>query len=199
MSDVLIASLQKRVDELTTETATLRAEAKSRRVKGKALAEENDNLKAQVATLTSDRDGLKAQVDAKPGELQGEVDKLRGEIRDRDHKDAFRRLAKTAGVNEAALDDAWQLSGYKPEGDQLDEAKITAAITSTLSGRDWLKAAPAPDGANGTPGASGTIPPPRGANATLPPGPGANRGGGAGSTDPDKALEAQYPNAFRIA
>ena len=56
MSDVLISSLQKRVDDLTTELATIRAEAKDRRLKGRAFKEENDALKAQVATL-DDRAG----------------------------------------------------------------------------------------------------------------------------------------------
>ena len=198
MSETLIASLQQQVDRLTTDNATLRAEAKSRRVKGKGLAEENETLRAQVATLTTERDDFKAKLDAKPGELQATIDTLQGQLRDRDHKDKFRSLAKTAGINESALDDAWQLSGYKAEGD-IDETKITAAITSTLSGRDWLKAAPAAETANGQPGASGKIPPPSGAHANLPSGPGAHRGGAAGSSDPDKALEAQYPNAFRLA
>jgi chromosome segregation ATPase len=192
MSDVLIASLQKRVDDLTGELATIRAEAKSRRIKGKALGEENDTLKTQLATLTTERDTLAAAAKAQPHELQVQLDEYKGKLRDRDHRDKFTTLAKAAGVTQdKALDDLWQLSGYKAEADEIDDTKITAAITSTLKDRDWLKAAPASGDA--------TTPPPSGANATLQSGPGAHRGGAAGSTDLDKALEARYPNAFRLA
>lgn len=199
MSETLIASLQQQVDRLTSDNATLRAEAKQRRHKAKGLGEENETLRTQLATVTTERDTFKSSLDAKPGELQAKIDSLQGKLRDRDHKDAFRSLAKAAGVNEAAIEDAWIISGYKPEGDELDETKIKAAIGSTLQGRDWLKAAPAAESATGSPGAPGTTPAQRAVPANLPQGPGANRGGAAGTTDPEKQLEAQYPDAFRLA
>src|SRR4051812_1518353 len=190
--------MQKRIDELTGELATVRAEAKDRRIKSKAFKDEAEALRATVATLTTERDTFKAQAQAQPGELKAEIDLYKGKLRDRDHKDKFRDLAKAAGVNESAIEDAYQLSGYKPEADAIDEAKITAVITQTLQGRDWLKAAPA-QGANGQSGASGTQTGQGAGQATLPQGPGANRGGQAGNDDLDKALEARYPDAGRIA
>ena len=202
MSDVLISSLQKRVDDLTTELATIRAEAKDRRLKGRAFKEENDALKAQVATLTTERDTLDAKAKAKPGELQTEIDSLKGKLRDRDHRDAFARLAKTAGArtDAKAIDDLWHASGYKAEADEINEPQITAAIGSALEGRDWLKAAaPAAEAAKGQPAGSGKQTAQAAAHATREPGPGANRGGGAGSSDPNEALAARYPNAYRIA
>ena len=53
MSETLIASLQKRIDELTQEKATLAAEAKDRRLKGRALKEENERFAAALGTELS--------------------------------------------------------------------------------------------------------------------------------------------------
>jgi hypothetical protein len=199
-SDTLISSLQKRIDDLTTDNATIRAEAKNRRLKGKTLSEELDAARAQIVTLTSERDGLMTAAKAQPHELQAQVDEYRAKLRDRDHRDKFKQLATAAGVTQdKALDDLWSLSGYRPEQDAIDETKITAAITSTLSGRDWLKAAPALVDANGQPTEAGKAAAEAAANATRSPGPGANRGTEAGNNDREAALEAKYPNAFRIA
>jgi FtsZ-binding cell division protein ZapB len=203
MSETLIADLQKRINELTTENASLKTEAKGRRHKNKSLQEEVDGLKAQVASLATERDGLKAAATAQPHELQTKIDELQGKLRDRDHRDKFRELAKAKGVTqEKALDDLWQLSGYKPDADEIDEPKLTAAITSALAGRDWLKAA-APDGANGQPPGGGTQSPQGGANGNRQPGPGANRGSGAGDnaidTDAQFRAVTGHGNAFRIA
>ncbi len=201
MSDTLIASLQKRIDELTAENATLRSEAKDRRLKGKALREENEQYARALEDLAAERDKYKAAIEAKPGELQATVDELRGRLRDRDHRDRFQTLARKAGVAEGkALDDLWQLSGYKPESDDIDESKITAAIGTALEGRDWLKAAPAPEGTNGKGGqtaAKQTAP--AAAHETRSAGPGASRGGSATTPDFDAVLKAKYPNASRLA
>ena len=191
MSDALISSLQKRVDELTSENASLKTEAKQRRLKAKSLAEENDQFRSLLEEVQTDRDGLKAKADAKPGELQAELDRLKGEIRTRDHRDVFTRLAKDSGVTQPkALEDLWSLSGYKAETDTPDDKSITAAISTALQGRDWLKTAPPPDGGKT-----------KVADATTLPGPGQGRGPlvTGERADPNKVLEAKYPNAFRIA
>ena len=173
MSEPLIASLQEQITRLQADNATLRAEAKDRRIKGRTLKEENERFASALEELAAERDRYKEVLEAEPHELQAQVDEYRGKLRDRDHKDKFRALAKTAGVNEAALDDLYSLSGYKPEADDIDESKITAAITSTLSGRDRLRAAPAAAAANGKPAGSGTAAAQGAAPVTREPGPGA--------------------------
>lgn len=205
MSEVLIASLQKRIDELTSENATIKQEAKSRRLKGKSLQEELDGLKTQVDSLTKERDTLKAAATAQPHELQSTIDTLRSQIRERDHKDAFKRLAKDAGAKteDNAIADLWNASGYKADSDAIDDAKITAAIASALAGRDWLKAAQAPDGANGN-GAGASTQTAHGAdNGNRLPGPGVNRGAAAGDPasewDADFRKTTGHGNPMRIA
>jgi hypothetical protein len=200
VSDALIASLQDRINQLQQENATIRAEAKDRRIKGKAQKERLEELERALGEIAAERDEYKTAIEAEPHELQKQVDEYRGKLRDRDHRDKFRELARTQGVtHDKALDDLWSLSGYKADADTVDETKLTAAITGALAGRDWLKATPAPAGANGTAGAPATTAAQSAAEVTRPPGPGATRGAGSGTGDPDAALAARYPDASRLA
>ncbi len=200
MSDVLIASLQQQIERLQAENATIRAEAKDRRIKGRALKEENDRYAAALTELADERDKYKLAIEAEPHELQARVDEYKGKLRDRDHRDKFRELARAQGVTQdKAIDDLWSLSGYKAEADEVDDAKITAAISTALQGRDWLKATPATEVANGKPAGSGTKSAQAADQATRTPGPGATRGGASGNSDPDAALAVAFPNAYRIA
>jgi predicted nuclease with TOPRIM domain len=199
----LIAALQAQIERLQTENATIRAEAKDRRIKGKALREQNEQYAAALQQVEAERDEYKLAFESEPSELQAQVNEYRGKLRDRDHRDKFKELAQAAGVTEKkALDDLYQLSGYKPEADDIDEKKITAAISTALQGRDWLKS-PATGAAapNGQPAAAGTQTGQTAGQATSPlqPGPGASRGGASRQTDTDSVLESKYPNAFRLA
>jgi hypothetical protein len=204
----VVPLLQNRITELEHTLAKVRAEAKQRREKIEALTAEKENLTAENKRFASaleevahERDQYKAAIEAEPHALQAQVNEYRGKLRDRDHRDKFRELAAAAGVtNPKALDDLYQLSGYKPEADEIDEKKLTAAIGQALQGRDWLKSpAPAADAANGQPAGSGTQTAQGARLATLQPGPGASRGGASVKDDTDSVLEAKYPNAFRIA
>jgi hypothetical protein len=184
VDDSIITTLQNRISQLEGDCATLRAEAKDRRLKARALREENERFANALEETAQERDRYKQAIEAEPHELQTQVDSLRGQIRDRDHRDRFKTLAQAAGVNSSkALDDLYQLSGYKPEADEIDEVKIKAAIGQALQGRDWLKSsAPAPGGANG--GA-----PARRRGRTLAKKP---------ITHPDPAPRAAGPHAWRM-
>lgn len=200
MSETLIQSLQQQIERLQAEAATLRAEAKDRRIKGRALKTENEEYQAALADLAAERDRYKAAIEAEPHELQAQVDAYKSKLRDRDHKDKFRSLATKAGVTQdKALDDLWQLSGYKPDADEIDDGKITAAISSALTGRDWLKAATGAAAPNATSAGTGTRGAATATQETRSPGPGANRGAASGSGDPDAELAAKYPSASRLA
>lgn len=192
MSDELIKSLQGEITRLNAVNAKLNEEAKTRRLKNKKLQEQNDQLTEMASSLAEERDRLAAMSEAAPNELQAKIDELQGQIRQRDHRTAFDRLAKESKVREDALEDFWSLSGYKPEADEIDEKSIKAVIDKTLQGRDWLKAAPEPDGS--------TRRPEMGGQATqFAPGPGSSRGSLPTERGQDDDLIRAFPDPGRLA
>lgn len=102
-------------------------------------------LKARVAELESknvdlenaNADLLKRLEDA-PGEAAAKIAELEGKIRTRTHRDAFGRLAGDKIKNDA-LDDAYSLSGWQADADEVDEAKLTEAIDTLLASREYLR------------------------------------------------------------
>ncbi len=107
--------------------------------KYKARAKE---LEGQATTLKTENEQLKARLT----ELEAKADtsasakrvlELEQQLRDRDHRAAFDRVARTKGVREEALADAWQLSGYKAEGEPDDDA-IGALIDEQKGTRGYL-------------------------------------------------------------
>ncbi len=161
MSDVLIANLQKRLEELTTENASLKAENKDRRVKTRKATEELDQLKKDLGTLTTERDTLKTSAEAKPGELQAKIGELEGQIRTRDHRDAFASVGEFAVVGTdgksrnmkladgVKIDAVWQLTQYKAEGETPDAKAISERLGQAVTAHPFLfseVAAPGPGG-----------------------------------------------------
>lgn len=125
----LIDNLNRRVTELSTELAETRAEAKKYRLAKKTASAEADQLKAQVLELTADRDAWKGKAEAAPSELQTRVDELTGQLRDRDHSDAWRATVGDQIADKVPLADVWAKLDYKP-GDKVpaaDEIKATFA------------------------------------------------------------------------
>jgi FtsZ-binding cell division protein ZapB len=177
MSDELQAEIDRLKEEngrLAAQAVDLHDQIKEVRTEAKDRRHENKALTAQVAELTADRDGWKSKAEAEPNALQARVDELTGKIRERDHRDAFGKVAGALKVSDPARQaDLWALSGYKPESDAPDESRITATIQGALKGRSWLVDVPEPDGSTTAPGGA------NGASATprpAVPGPGADRG-----------------------
>jgi len=170
MSDALIASLQRRVDDLTAQNATLSAEAKDRRIAGKKLKAELEALKATHGQLAKDFDELKGKATAAPSEKDAKIAELEGKLLARDHKDAFAGVAEfkvkgqdgqeadytlRKGVSVEAL---WTNLQYKAEGETPDAAKISGLLAGAVATHPYLfepKPAQAAEGAPG--GANGPI------------------------------------------
>ena len=155
MSDALIASLNQRVQELTTEKANLHAALKEAKGKGRSVSEELETLRQQVQALTTERDTLKAKSDVAPAELAAENARLKATIRQRDHKDAFKARAIEKGVNPARIDALYKLSDLSPP----DEGEITAEafdpfLDEAQASHDWAFSTPASHQAAPTNGAS---------------------------------------------
>ncbi len=176
--------LQKEIDRLKAENAKLardlagahddlkevRGEARDRRHEGKKLVE-------QLEALTKERDEFKTKAEADPEGLRKNLTDAQGVIRSLKHDGAFARVAKDLKVNDPAkFTDLVKLAAYQPEGDDPDEAKITAAFQEALKARPWLVDAESTPAAGAAKAASGGA---NGATTAQPggkPGPGADRG-----------------------
>jgi hypothetical protein len=138
------------------------------------LGAQRRKFKDAAKRLTEERDTLKAERDKMAKELEeakkaagaDKIAELEGRLREQAHRGKFNELAKAAGVKEKALNDLWEKSGYKAEGDAPDETKIKAAIEGQRSERDYLFE-PAAQGQQG------------GETPFVVPGPGRGQGGTA--------------------
>jgi hypothetical protein len=163
----LVTALSKERDDLAGELKETRGEARDRRHEAKGLA-------AQVEALTKERDTFRATAETTAGDWQTKIDALSGTIRGLKHERAFAKVAGTLKVSDPTKQaDLVKLAGYAPEGDEPDEARITASFQEALKGRAWLvDAPPAPGGATNAPGGAGATQ----AQSGGKPGPGADRG-----------------------
>jgi hypothetical protein len=131
-------------------------------------------LAARTADVTAaEAKAAKAAKDFDDAPLKAENARLQGEIRTDRHKAAFTKLAKAAGVREKAVDAVYQLSGWKAEKDQVDEAAMQTAIDGLKESADF---AFEPD-----PGDTDTLLDASGSDRTITPSPkpvpGSGRGG----------------------
>ena len=78
---------------------------------------------------------------------------MKGEIRQRDHRAVFDKLAKERDAYDDTLELIYQRSGYRPEADVPDEASIAAML-------DAMRTRPGDARLFGGPGQPGQGPPP---------------------------------------
>jgi hypothetical protein len=104
------------------------------------LGAQKQKWKAQAKKLVAERDALKAQLEeANKSGGAAKIAELEGKLREVKHRARFDELAKAAGAKDGkALDDLWEKSGYKAEGEAPDPAKINAAIEAQKAERDYL-------------------------------------------------------------
>jgi septal ring factor EnvC (AmiA/AmiB activator) len=114
VSDALIASLNARVGELTTELAQVRQEAKARRIENKQLKADRETLAAERDTLAVERDDFKAKATAAPNEIQKKLDEATAALRSRDHRDAFKAAIGDQLADKVAVEKLWAEVDYKP-------------------------------------------------------------------------------------
>jgi hypothetical protein len=113
-----------------------RAEARRHRTNKIKARRESKELQQRVAELEKELEGYRLE----PNALKEENDKLKGEIRTRDHRTVFEKVAKGLKVREDALNALWKLSDYKAEADTPDEAAIASLIGATVEGNPYLLA-----------------------------------------------------------
>lgn len=173
--------LQKEIDRLKSENAKLArdlvgAQEDLKEVRGEARdrRHESKTLKEQVEALVKERDTLKAKAEADPEDLKSKLAETEGKLRDVHHRAAFAKVAQGLKVSDPTkVADLYALSGYTPEDDQADDAKLAEVIQGALKARPhFLDTTPAGAGTNAPGGANGA------ANGQLggKPGVGSDRG-----------------------
>jgi len=96
------------------------------------LTSERDEYRDALSEVASERDSLRTAPDA-----AARIAELEGSIRERNHKDAFTKLAKGAKAKEAAIDHLWKVSGYKAEADEIDEKALTRLVADLKASADY--------------------------------------------------------------
>ena len=160
-----VTSLTAERDDLSGKLATLQEEHEQ-------LATEAD---AALTELETERDGWKTKYEAAPSEHLAELNRLKDDVRVGKHRSKLESIAKDI-INPDALKDIWELSQYRAEGDEPDEAAITQLLTGLVESRRYL-AKPAAIEADASQPAPGGAP----KQAAVAPrrGPGLERGGQA--------------------
>jgi TolA-binding protein len=150
MSDALIHSLQKRIDDLTGENASLKSENISRRKALKETKSAFEKLQAEHGQATKERDDYKGKAEAGPTELTSKIADLEGKLRSRDHRDAFSavkdfevlgqdgnpsKFKLREGVTIEAL---MKLTDYKAEGETPDAKAVTTRLGDAMKANPGL-------------------------------------------------------------
>lgn len=170
------------------------------------LAEERDALQEQLAGLKKtseswekEREELTARSDSNAERKR--ADALAQQIRDIRHRDAFYKKVREAGAPSDVVEDLWNLAGFKPEKDEVDEEAIQEVVYSLKSSKPrWFE----PEKAQDSQGEAQSQQPDR------KPSPAAGRGGEmqgprgktyttADMQDPRKAMDPEFRKEYNQA
>lgn len=158
------------IGRLNRESAARRVKLREYKQQLQAEREKYAALEAQLEQITQERDefaeafqAADEQLNIQPDELRAEVERLQGELRTRDHRAVFEKVAAEARVRPDAIDDLYRISGYTPDSDTPDPNHIKSIIEDQVSRRAYLLAqeqtAAVPPQVRGKPVASRGEPP----------------------------------------
>jgi hypothetical protein len=160
-SDTLIQSLNTRISDLTLQVATLSTEAKKRRLELRAEQHAHAETKAAHATLATERDTWKGKAEADPPALQAKLDETLGQLRARDHRDAWREAVGAHLNDGATVEDIWAKIQYTPGEKIPTPAEITEQVKAAQSAAPYLfKPGSIPTNGQHRPTAGPITPPP---------------------------------------
>ncbi len=109
-----------------------------------ALRAEHEEYRQAVVSLEEQRAELEQRlsVDHQAAELA----RLQGEIRQRDHRDAWREIARESGMHPKAVDAAWRNHGPKAESDEVDRKALESLCQRLKTEHGYLwPAEPTPE------------------------------------------------------
>jgi hypothetical protein len=122
------------------------------------LANQRTKFRGAATKLTSERDTARTELATARADLveaqkhagaAAELAALREQVKADKHRGKFDELAREAGAKPKALDDLWERSGYKADGDVPNEKAMAKLIEAQREARDYLFEA------EGTPAAPG--------------------------------------------
>ena len=204
MSDAVIESQSKRINQLDAEAAKYRRRANEykeklaeaeKKMEGHAKALDDFAKKIEAADKRA-ADAAQALADA-PNKFKAENEQFKAREVARSRKDALHKVGKDK-IRADAMDDALGFLAWE-DGD-IDEAKLAEAVDGLISQKPYLKASQ--DAASESGGSGQSV---RGGSAqsgaTLKPaGPGFGRGPApTGSRGIDDELALRYPDPSKIA
>lgn len=132
------SELARQMRRMATKLGQQKAEIARLTAENSVLATQVDDYVARHDTLASEREKYLAT----PHELQIEVESLRGQIREAKHRRVFESMAADSNLRKEAIDDLWKLSGYTPDVDEPDPAKIKAVFDEAKTTKPYLFADP---------------------------------------------------------
>lgn len=121
-----LAALQRLLEERTTTISRIGGKLRDARKQLTELTAERDAaVRAREAAATAAEKAAK-DFDAEPS--RAEVQRLKGELRERDHRAAWERAMAERGVPPDARDLVYKNSGYRAEAEAPDADAITARL-----------------------------------------------------------------------
>jgi hypothetical protein len=111
------------------------------------LANQRTKFRGAAAKLTGERDTARTELATARADLveaqkhagaAAELAALREQVKADKHRGKFDELAKAAGAKDKALDDLWERSGYKADGDVPNEKAMAKLIEAQREARDYL-------------------------------------------------------------
>jgi hypothetical protein len=118
--------VESRGDFVDPTLAQLERQRQNWKYASKRMGDERDSWKEKAELAAREIADLKSRPD--PATLARQIESLQAELRLVKHREAYNRLARVQKAPDDALAALWQLSGWKAETDDVDEAKMAATI-----------------------------------------------------------------------
>lgn len=164
-----------------------------------AMAEELDGLKKSAEAWEKEKAELTARGDSNAERKRAEA--LQQQIRDIRHRDAFYKKVRDAGAPTDVVEDLWNLAGFKPEKDEVDDEAIQDVVNTLKSSKPrWFESRSPQDAASGAAeGQTGRKPSPAAGRGDGMQGPRGKTYTTADMQDPRKAMDPAFRKEYDLA
>lgn len=140
MSDELISNITRELNKAQSIAAKRRMQAKSLKNERDVLAKQVDEISASLDQITKEFAEYQSKTTASPSELASEVDRLKGELRTREHRSVFDQITREKNLRPGAESDLWTLLNYRAETDVPDRDFIASLVDQAVSERPYYLA-----------------------------------------------------------